>query len=107
MSSSWKDEWEKVLKNEQSEDANYMDKKLKAQKLFIFDKIKGEWRNRGLEIYNWMQGRDVESFVVLDDEIFDDYETYGILPFLVHTDPYNSGLTDDDVLIAIKILNNL
>jgi hypothetical protein len=41
----------------------------------------------------------------LDDEIFPDYEEYGIMPHLVKTSFYDGGLKEKHVELAIKILN--
>jgi hypothetical protein len=66
---------------------------------------------RGTEIREWLKEHDdVESFVVLDDEFFDDYMSYDINEIdiasnLILTDP-NEGLTEQNVEDAIGILNN-
>ena len=65
---------------------------------------------RGTEIREWLKEHDdVEAFVVLDDEFFSDYITYesnkiDIAEHLIWTDP-DKGLTEDDVRVAIEILN--
>lgn len=59
---------------------------------------------RGTEIRNWLKKHeDVEHFVILDDFDFN-YKEEDLIPYLVLTNPEN-GLTDDDVLEAIEILN--
>ena len=40
LCSSWKTFWEKVHKDDQRELANYLDRKLKRENLYIFDKTK-------------------------------------------------------------------
>lgn len=64
--------------------------------------------HRGDGIKRWMKCFvTVESFVVLDDEIFDDYDRCGILPHLVKTSFYDNhgGLQDEHVEQAIALLN--
>ena len=64
------------------------------------------WDRRGHEIREWLRSNDdiVESYVVLDDTIFDDFDVDGFRDHVIITDAAN-GLTDDDVSRAIKILN--
>lgn len=59
-------------------------------------------RIRGQEIKYWMDKHKPESYVIIDD--FDDFlrEQY---PFFVRTNP-DIGLTQEDSLKAINILNN-
>lgn len=46
----------------------------------------------------------ITNWIVLDDEIFIDFEERGIIPHLVKTNP-TLGLTDNDAETAIKMLN--
>lgn len=65
--------------------------------------------HRGQEIMAWLKKNDdvVTEWVVLDDEIFTDFHSYGIIPHLVQTDFWtkDGGLQDEHVQKAIAILN--
>ena len=111
LTSTWKLFWERdpLLKDEQHEDGNYLDRKFRRENLFILDKTTEE-KNlgcRGEGIHNFLQHHNIESWIVLDDEIFDDYETYGIMPHLIKTTFYadDGGIQDKHIKLAIKMLN--
>ena len=106
LTSTWKLRWHKVEKEDQGPLADYLDRKLKREGLRILDKTKGEGMDRGKGILEWMNSRNVESFVILDDETFD-YRKQGLLPYLVKSTFYgdNGGLQDTHVEMAIQILN--
>ena len=62
--------------------------------------------DRGNEITEWLdRHKDVESWVVLDDEVFRDYSMTGVSKRLVKTSWYKDGLTDEHVERAIELLN--
>ena len=107
LCSSWKFEWEKVHKEDQSYVENYLDKKLWKERLKILDKTIDKGSNRGEGIISWINHHQVTSWIVLDDEVFDDYEQFGIMPHLVKTEFYqpNGGLQSEHITMAIKILN--
>ena len=109
LCSSWKSEWEKIDNSEQRQPGYYLDKKLRRGKLFILDKTRDNGDNRGDGIVNWINSHEnIESWIVLDDEIFSDYERLNIYPHLIKTSFYdfNGGLQDEHVTKAIGILNN-
>lgn len=58
-------------------------------------------RHRGCEIKSWLDGRDVKSYVILDDDT--DFLPEQ-LPFFVNTDG-RIGLSEGDATKAIEILN--
>lgn len=58
---------------------------------------------RGLEIRKWMDGFDVESYVILDD---DSDMLPEQMPFFVQTSLFSRGLTKRHADRAIRILNN-
>ena len=111
LTSSWKYEWERVYKDEQGVGATYLDKKLKRENLFIFDKTKDPVKNdkvlRGHGILNWLKNKSIDGWVVLDDEFFIDYVECGITKHLIKTNGSVSGLTNDMVQPAVNILNNV
>ena len=102
--SDWKDGWykEPYMKGEQDIFATYLDKKLKKQGLCICDKIGGSPDERGKAINDFLKGKCIESFVILDDIEFD-YRRENLDYNFIQTDS-EYGLTDDDVLNAIRIL---
>jgi hypothetical protein len=103
--SSWKSRWYKDHKDCQDNLANYLDERLAEEGLKIVDKTEGSSFDRGAGIVKWLSKHSVESWIVLDDEIFPDYEECGIMPHLVKTSFYNGGLKDKHVEMAIDMLN--
>ena len=103
--SSWKADWQKLLKEQQGAMANYLDKKLKRQGLVIMDKTEDTSVDRGQGILDWLDGKKIESFVILDDEDFD-YQEVNIADRVVKTNFYNDkgGLQDREMNQAIEML---
>ena len=102
--SSWKQEWnmdfERCLPN-----GKYLVKKLDRRGLHIMDKTDDHIDDRGKGIYEWLKRHpNVTDWVVLDDEVFDDYKDYIPQDNRVITN-YILGLTDSDAEQAIEILN--
>ena len=58
----------------------------------IIGRTYDESYNRGRGIYNYLKHHDVMDYVILDDEIFEDYDPI-LLNKLIKTDFYGSGLT--------------
>ncbi len=91
---------------------DYLNNKLAKQGLEIYDVTPDlGWYHkcRGEEIHRWLEEHrdlDIESWVVLDDECFPDFQEYGIWQHWVSTDYYspNGGLNDDKVEEAIRVL---
>lgn len=104
LSSSWRIGWNK---NSELCDSHgvYLNNKLRKSNLFILDRTKS-LSCRGEEIKQWIDSHNVEGLVVLDDEIFKDYEELGILPHLVKTTFYGEegGLQEEHVNQAISVL---
>jgi len=103
--SSWKSRWYKDHKNCQDNLANYLDQRLAEENLKILDKTEGSSFDRGHGIIDWLSEHPTDSWIVLDDEIFDDYEECGILPHLVKTSFYDGGIKEKHVETAIQMLN--
>ena len=103
--SSWRSGWERVYKDDQNELANYLDRKLKRERLYILDKTTDSVWNRGEGIIKWIGSHKVDEFIILDDEKFD-YADCGIISRLVKTSFYddNGGLQDEHVELAIDLL---
>lgn len=102
--STWKLGWHKD-KSRNSMLANYLDTRLAEEGLTIIDKTDGTMNLRGHGILDWLSEHPTDSWIVLDDEIFEDYEECGILPHLVKTSFYDGGLKDKHVEMAINLLN--
>lgn len=87
----------------------YLSNKLYDQKLRVSDttsKYEGNPNYRGNGILAYLKDHPAEAYVILDDENFRDYQSRpAIQDHLVLTD-YMTGLSDDDVEKAIKILSN-
>lgn len=101
--STWKREWnmdvEKCLPN-----GKYLVKKLDRRGLHIMDKTEDHIDDRGRGIADWLKRHpNVTDWVVLDDEVFDDYASFVPIDKRIITS-FVMGLTDDDVQNAIKIL---
>ena len=102
--SSWKMEWSRDPEL-CSQDAKYMNKELAKQGLHILDKTEDNVFDRGAGIISWLKKRsDQPSWIVLDDDVFGDYEELGILPHLVKTGWYVGGLQEKHVQKAIDLL---
>lgn len=104
--SSWRYYWEQSDKENQDELGTYLDRKLSKQGLYILDKTDPHCLYaRGRGIHEWLNGKYVESFVILDDETHD-YEAVNLSNRWIQTyDVDDGGITDEDVEKAIKILN--
>ena len=111
LTSTWKKDWirDPSLKDEQNEYGNYLERKLRRENLFILDKTTDEksLSDRGEGIFNYLRSHKVDQWIALDDEIFHDFEDYGVMDHLVKTSFYdeNGGLQDEDVELATNLLN--
>ena len=61
------------------------------------------YNNRGDEIRDYLNNHKVDRFIILDDEVFPDFND--LVNYLVKTDFYNKGLDEVHVEEAIKILS--
>lgn len=103
LTSTWKSEWD-IDPEACSPEGRYLSQKLRRQQLRILDKTMF-MDKRGTGIRQWLaEHPKVTSWVVLDDDIFADYERQGILPHLVQTSYFQQGLTQEHVQKAIDIL---
>ena len=116
LSSSWKIGWEPNHKYKvnsydrydpcSSYHAKYLDNHLKKKGgLVVSDKTtERNLAQRGMGIKAYLLAHpEITNWIVLDDEIFYDFQERGIMPHLVKTDP-TYGLTDADAEAAIKML---
>ena len=108
LTSSWKTFWDNQPMNSTDLDpmAKYLTEKLQKYGMHLTGRT--EEKNpaqRGMGILGWIRKvGDVDGWVVLDDDVFSDYEERGIMPHLVKTS-FGIGLSDTGVEKAIKILN--
>lgn len=123
--SSWKDAYKNYLDHKKGINLNmdytmsddivgkYLVNKLGKQHLHIMDTTFNYERtpyDRGMGITKYINSNKdmylngIESFVILDDEIYDDYQENNLINNLVKTNAH-VGLTDENVIKAIKILN--
>lgn len=103
--STWKLSWDKDGSRPDSL-GSYLDTRLAEEGLTIIDKTDyAGIHDRGHGIVDWLSEHPTDSWIVLDDEIFNDYEECGILPRLVKTDFYDGGLKEKHVEMAINLLN--
>jgi hypothetical protein len=111
LTSTWKKDWirDPNLKDEQNEYGNYLERKLRRENLFILDKTTDEKSlgDRGEGIFNYLKSHNVDQWIAIDDEIFHDFEDYGVIEHLVKTSFYgeNGGIQDEHMQLAIEMLN--
>ena len=95
LSSSWKDEWtnDPYLADDPHYDAGrYINAKLSRCRMRVLGKTKDEGINRGYGIRRWLDTHPHEGWIVIDDEVFPDFEVCGILPQLVFTKDEKEGI---------------
>ena len=98
LTSTWKDEWD-IDMDKCTPTGIYLDKKMKRHGIHILDKTKDDTQNRGEGIRNWLMKHDnVQTWIVLDDDVFPDYWAYDIFPHLIKTHFANGGLLEEHVL---------
>lgn len=102
LSSSWRLGWS-IHRDCCDDGGRYLNSKLRKAGLFILDKT-GKCPRRPMEVWDWLQGKQIESFVILDDE---DWNWGHLSKHWVQTEFYNDngGLQDEHVEKAIAILN--
>ena len=105
LTSTWQQGWDPVSPDRS---AQYLNQKLAAHGLKIADKT-GKWQatDRGEGIRDWLKRNPhAKRWVVLDDEIYWDFEAQGIMPHLIQTDFYDGGLQPRHVKQAISMLSS-
>ena len=55
--------------------------------------------NRGDEIRDYLKHHDVDNFIIIDDDLFPDFNE--LTEKLIHTNFFNDGLLDEDVYEAV------
>lgn len=104
LTSTWKKEWYKNdwEKYKQDAFADHLDAAFLRCGLTVYDKTEDDLFDRGRGILRWLQGKQVEAFVILDDAPFD-YEETGLTPHLVRTQNAR-GLTCERAGAALALL---
>ena len=77
---------------------------LKTFGIEVYDKTIHMSYNRGDEIRKYLSTHEIDNFIILDDEIFKDFNE--LISHLVKTDFYNVGLTEKHKTLALKLMNN-
>lgn len=104
LTSTWKTEWS-LHKDFLARDGAYLNQMLADENLHISAKTTDQILDRGAGITRWLNLHpNVVSWIVIDDDVFLDFEEHGIMPHLVKTSFY-SGLTQDHVAQCIHMLN--
>lgn len=107
LNSTWRREWE-FDEEACGKDALYLIGRLKRFGLHIIDKteyLMGMTEKRGQAVTEWLARHPhVDQWIVLDDDIFPDYESNGVLPHLIQTNFYTGGLTEKHVQQCIDQL---
>ncbi len=105
LTSTWKHCWSEK-DNELNANGRYLVDKLASCGLEIIAKTsEAVPYNRGQGILDYIRTHKVESFVILDDELFD-YKSLALTKYLIQTSFYNpkGGLRPNHIKKAIKIL---
>ena len=77
---------------------------LKTFGIEVYDKTVHMSYNRGDEIREYLSTHEIENFIILDDEIFRDFNE--LISHLLKTYFYNGGLTEQHKTLALKLMNN-
>ena len=105
--SSWKNDYEEYIKYREDLIGKYLRNKLRQFNLNIYDTTlryeQAYGADRGHGIKEYLKTRRVTDWIILDDEIFPDYDVE-ILAHLVKTEE-EAGLTDSLATKAIQKLN--
>lgn len=103
--SSWKSQ---LVHNPDDWLGKYLVDRLKEHSLTIKDttyNYEPDSIHRGTGIINYLKEHPASKWIILDDEIFPDYEKTDCLKHLIKTSFYDGGLKQCHVDTAIKILN--
>ena len=105
LTSTWKDEWS-TNPDERSYDEAYLHKTLQSHGVHIADKTQDNTSDRGHGIVRYLESHpEIEKWVVIDDDVFFDFEECGIMDHLVRTRYGFGGLTNELAKQAILKLN--
>lgn len=101
LTSTWKLDY--LKKNDLGK---YLIDKLEEYNLKIYDCTIDNIYDRGRGIIEYLNKYPfIENFVILDDDLFDDYKTFDLVDNLVKTD-FSEGFTEEKMKQALKILQS-
>ena len=104
LTSTWKRGWA-LTPEFRSKDGQYLHDKLLSVGIEIYDKTTDQMFDRGRGIYEWLDRHPkVTNWVVLDDDIFEDYKTYGVMPHIVQTSFVSGGFKQKHIPRCVKML---
>lgn len=106
--SSWKHFWynDESENNGLDEDFKYLVYALAKHDIYMSDRTYDGNFERGFGISEWLkQHTNTTDWVVIDDDMFPDYEEYGIVPHLVMPSFYTGGLKEEHISKCLQILN--
>ena len=93
LTSTWTSEWEPS--GEIALDGRYLIKRLESVGIKIADRTADRIHDRGAGIRRYLDAHpEIKSWVVLDDDVFSDYQDCGIMDHLIQTSFYSGGLTE-------------
>ena len=101
--SSWKCGWNKIGKNKQDEDGNYLDERFKEVGIKIFDKTSRYAGGRTIEVVDWIMKFNSDSYIILDDDS-GHYSDTKLEEHFIHTSYYDGGLKRKMISTAISLL---
>lgn len=103
LSSSWRHAWHE--KGPMIRVGRALDQAMASYGMKIISKTKHLHKgNRSLEVKDWMRGKRIRSFVILDDTDYD-WEEYSLGEHWVRTSFMEGGLTRELAEKAVDILN--
>ena len=104
LTSTWKRGWSRTPEF-RSKDGQYLHDRLLSVGVELFDKTTDKIFDRGRGIHEWLsQHPEVTNWVVLDDDIFEDYKTYGITSHIVQTSFAGGGFKQKHIPRCEKLL---
>lgn len=105
LTSTWKSEW--TPSGEIGLDGRYLIKRLENVGIKIADRTVDRIHDRGVGIRRYLDAHpEIKSWVVLDDNVFPDYQDCGIMDHLVQTSFDSGGLTEELAERAFHILTD-
>ena len=108
LTSTWKYDWDKEDKSKQDEFADEIDRRFAAVGLEVTDKTYEDRPVlRGQGIHKVLEELNPDDWVILDDEVYPDFDDYydEIFPHFVQTSWYGDGLNAEEAELAIQVLN--
>lgn len=104
LTSTWGLGWDKEYNNCDLY-AKYLIQKLSKYGIFIYDKISYKGDNRGKGINTFLKSHEgYKNYIIIDDDIFDDYYSYDdMINHLLKTD-FDYGLTKEHISKVQEIL---